>query len=170
MLLFGSNLWICFSSMCNLGYQALSLKMYCCFNKEPLCFYVWVYSRRPQTLAVICRNMGICDVFRAVATGENLSRFYLIPWDNELICEVSRRSICRTHARIYITIYKAFFSDAVEVWHSGATTRNGFAKKQLLESITQIARTLGSTSIRYRSDTFASDRYLIDADPKVFAV
>ena len=29
---------------------------------------------------------------------------------------------------------------------------------------TQIAKTVGSTSIRYRSDTFASDRYLIDID------
>ena len=37
-------------------------------------------------------------------------------------------------------------------------------------SITQIARTPGSTSIRHRSDTFASDRWLIDIDPMVFDI
>ena len=35
---------------------------------------------------------------------------------------------------------------------------------------TQTAKFIGSTSIRYRSDTFASGRYLIDVDPKVFAI
>ena len=33
----------------------------------------------------------------------------------------------------------------------------------------QIPKTLGSTSIIYRSDAFASDRYLIDIDPRAFA-
>ena len=33
-----------------------------------------------------------------------------------------------------------------------------------------IAKTLVSTSIRHRSDTFASDRCLIDVDPMVFAI
>ena len=33
-----------------------------------------------------------------------------------------------------------------------------------------IAKTLGSTSIRYRSDTFASDRYLIDIDLRAFGI
>ena len=36
--------------------------------------------------------------------------------------------------------------------------------------ISQMAKTLGSTSIRRRSDTFASDRYIIDVDPKVFPI
>ena len=36
--------------------------------------------------------------------------------------------------------------------------------------IGQIAKTLGSTSTRYRSDTFASDRCLIDVAPSVFAI
>ena len=36
--------------------------------------------------------------------------------------------------------------------------------------ISQIAKTMGSTLIRYRSDTFASDRYLIDIDPTIFAI
>ena len=35
---------------------------------------------------------------------------------------------------------------------------------------TQIAKTLGSMSIRYRSDANVSDRYLIDVDPRVFAI
>ena len=34
----------------------------------------------------------------------------------------------------------------------------------------QMAKTLGATSIRYRSDAFASDRDLIDIDPTVFAI
>ena len=34
----------------------------------------------------------------------------------------------------------------------------------------QTAKTFGSPSIRYRADTFALDRYLIDVDPRVFAI
>ena len=34
----------------------------------------------------------------------------------------------------------------------------------------KIAKALGSMSIWYRSDTFASDRYPIDIDPRVFAI
>ena len=34
----------------------------------------------------------------------------------------------------------------------------------------QIAKTLGSMSIRYRSGTKVPDRYLIDVDPRVFAI
>ena len=36
--------------------------------------------------------------------------------------------------------------------------------------IQDIANTPGSTFIRHRSDTCASDRYLIDTDPRVFAI
>ena len=32
-----------------------------------------VYQRHPQTLVEVCRNMCICDVFRTVATRENIS-------------------------------------------------------------------------------------------------
>ena len=42
------------------------------FNIEPFCSDVCGDHRRPQTLAEICRNMGICCGFRAVATRENL--------------------------------------------------------------------------------------------------
>ena len=35
--------------------------------------------------------------------------------------------------------------------------------------ITQIPKTIGSTSIRYRYDTTASDWYVIDNDPRAFA-
>ena len=35
---------------------------------------------------------------------------------------------------------------------------------------TQIAKTLGSTSIRHRSDTSVSDQCLINVDPRVFAI
>ena len=36
--------------------------------------------------------------------------------------------------------------------------------------ISQIAETLESTLIRHRSDSLASDRYLIDVDPNAFAI
>ena len=35
---------------------------------------------------------------------------------------------------------------------------------------THIAKSLGSTSIRHRFDTYVSDRCLIDVDPRVFAI
>ena len=39
-----------------------------------------------------------------------------------------------------------------------------------IKELSQIAKTLRSTLIRYRSDTFVSDRYLIDIDPRVCAI
>ena len=39
-----------------------------------------------------------------------------------------------------------------------------------VSNYTLIAKTLGSTSIKHLSDTFASDRYLIDVDPRVYAI
>ena len=33
-----------------------------------------------------------------------------------------------------------------------------------------MAKTIGSIPIRYRSDTFASDRYQTDIDPRAFAI
>ena len=47
------------------------------FNIEPLCSDVCVNHRRPQTLAEICKNMGICCGFRAVAARENYPEFIL---------------------------------------------------------------------------------------------
>ena len=37
-------------------------------------------------------------------------------------------------------------------------------------SMVQIAKTIGLTSIRYRSDIFASHRYLVDIDPEAFVI
>ena len=54
---------------------------YCGFNIEP--FYS-EDQRRPQTLAEICRNMGICCGFRAMAARDKypgfilLSKYYII--------------------------------------------------------------------------------------------
>ena len=39
---------------------------YCAFNIQPLCSDVSGDHRRPQTLAEMCRNMGICYGFRSV--------------------------------------------------------------------------------------------------------
>ena len=51
--------------------------------------------------------------------------------------------------------------------HYDTTVMNG---TMWLFTYTQIAKSLESTSIRHRSDTFASDRCLIDVDPRVFAI
>ena len=59
-------------------FQTFLLKINCCFNIKPHCFCRHVCQRCSQTLVAMCRNMGICDVSRAVATKENLSVFYLI--------------------------------------------------------------------------------------------
>ena len=48
--------------------------------------------------------------------------------------------------------------------HAGHT----LAEQSMLPS--RIAKTLGSTSIRYRSATFESDRYLINIVPRAFAI
>ena len=46
---------------------------YCGFNIELFCSDVCGEYRRPQTLAEICRNMGICCGFRVVEKlGENI--------------------------------------------------------------------------------------------------
>ena len=49
--------------------QALSLRNYCGFNSRSYCTDACGYHQCPQTLAEICRNMGICCGFRGVATG-----------------------------------------------------------------------------------------------------
>ena len=53
--------------------QAFWLMNYCGFNIEPFCSDVCGDHRRPHTLAEICRNMGICCGFRAVAAKEKYS-------------------------------------------------------------------------------------------------
>ena len=44
------------------------------------CFYGCVYQQWPQTLAAMCRNMGIYDIFMTLSTRKSISGFYLIPW------------------------------------------------------------------------------------------
>ena len=51
---------------------------YCSFNIEPFCSDVCGDHRRPQTLAEICRNMGICCGFRAVAARGKYPGFILL--------------------------------------------------------------------------------------------
>ena len=50
---------------------------YCDFNIEPFCSDVCGDRWRPQTLAKICRNMGICYGFRAVAARGKYPGFIL---------------------------------------------------------------------------------------------
>ena len=58
-----------------LGVQEFSLKIYGDCNIEPYCLYVCIYPRSPHPLAEIYRDMGIRDVFRAVAVTKNISGF-----------------------------------------------------------------------------------------------
>ena len=58
--------------------QAFQLMNYCGFNIEPFCSDVCGDHRRPQILAEICRNMGICCGFRAVAARGKFPGFMLL--------------------------------------------------------------------------------------------
>ena len=49
-------------------------------TQSPTVLDVCGYHRCPQTLAEICRNMGICCGFRAVADREKYSMFILLSW------------------------------------------------------------------------------------------
>ena len=50
------------------------------------------------------------------------------------------------------------------------TSHNLTHRLQFIAVSTKIAKTLGSTSIGCRSDILVSDRYIIDIDPRAFAV
>ena len=75
-------IWVKFVSMLPMyvqsGTQAFSLKNYCGFNTKSYCSDVCGYHRRPQTLVEICRNMGICCGFRAVAAEGKYPGFTLL--------------------------------------------------------------------------------------------
>ena len=58
--------------------QAFLLMNYCSFNIEPFCSDVCGDDRRPQTLAEICRIMGIWCDFRPVAAREKYPGFILL--------------------------------------------------------------------------------------------
>ena len=58
--------------------QAFSLMNYCGFDIEPFCSGVYGDYRRPQTLAEICRIMGIYCDFRAVAARGKYPGFMLL--------------------------------------------------------------------------------------------
>ena len=70
--------------------QAFPLKIYCRFNIEPHCFHAYVCQCWPQTLAAICRNMGVCDVFTLCPPGEIYLGFIILP-DNSVISHTSRQ-------------------------------------------------------------------------------
>ena len=52
--------------------------IFCGFNIEPLCSDVCRDPRRPQALAKICRNTGICCDFRAGAARKKYPGFILL--------------------------------------------------------------------------------------------
>ena len=60
-----------------LGSQTFSLKIYCGFNINAYCSTVFICVGISEMHPNSCKNMGICDVFRAVDTRENISKFYL---------------------------------------------------------------------------------------------
>ena len=77
------HIWMKFIKMLSVHAQSgthrrFQLMNYCSFNIEPFCSDVCGDHRRPQTLAEICRNMGICCGFRAVAAREKYPGFMLL--------------------------------------------------------------------------------------------
>ena len=68
-------------------------------------------------------------------------------WDNRLMAPNRRRAISWNNAGL---VYSRMY---------------GFGPDRC-----QIAKSLGSTSIRHRSDAFASDRCLIEVDPRLYAI
>ena len=55
--------------MHNLGHTVVLIDEFCGFNIQPFCSDVCGDHWRPQTLAEMCINMGICCGFRSVASG-----------------------------------------------------------------------------------------------------
>ena len=74
---FGWNLWTCSLCMCNLGHTDIITVQLLRISHKILLFYAFGYHRRPQTLAEICRNMGICCGFTAVAARGKYPGFVL---------------------------------------------------------------------------------------------
>ena len=61
--------------------QTFPLVIYCGLNIEPHCFHVYVYQCWPQTLAAMCRTMGIWEVFMLLRITDwfAVSQRYLAP-------------------------------------------------------------------------------------------
>ena len=92
---------------------------YCGFNTEPFCSDAWGDHRRPQTLAEICRNMGICCSFRAVAARGKYPGFILL--ETEIF--IYRMTIGTTDNKSY--------SNKTHIW-----------KKHLQRCINRISRSI----------------------------
>ena len=70
------NLLICFSCICNLGFPDISLGDSLRFEHRTSLFHVYVCQCWPQTLAAICRTMGIWDVFMLHPPGKTYVGFW----------------------------------------------------------------------------------------------
>ena len=84
---------------------------------------------------------------------------------------------CAAKSSISYMIYTRFefafccvFEGLMIYSHQKSKARHDLTTVCIFFGVTQIAKTIGSTSIRHRSHTFVSDRYLIDVDPSVFAI
>ena len=78
---------------------------YCGFNIEPFCSDVCGDHRRPQTLAEICRNMGICCGFRAVAAREKYPGFILLnihDWLHRKLSKLKTSKIDERHFSVLV--------------------------------------------------------------------
>ena len=85
----------------------------------------------------------------------------------EVICQISRSHEPKNRQ------FHGFGSDLGKIARPVAAIKSlrlalFISKLSIPHLTTQITKTLGSPSIRRRSDTFASDRCLIDGDPMVF--
>ena len=83
------------------------------------------------------------------------------------VCELSIYICIYMYIYMLKCIHKIFESTCCPYIKNNEQTRSYICTRH---DRSRIAKTLGSTSIKYRSDTFASDWYMIDIDPRVFAI
>ena len=72
---------MCFPCICNLRFSG-TFTEYWHFNQEPQWFIYVGISKMPQTLVAICRNIGICDVFRTSLSGKIYLGYVLLVFKN----------------------------------------------------------------------------------------
>ena len=85
--------------------QAFPLKGHCGFNIKPYCSDVYEYHQCPQTLAEICKNMGVCCGFRTVAARGTYPGFRLLL--SPILFTAYTHLICLPDTVLLVEIIKA---------------------------------------------------------------
>ena len=133
-----------------------------------------------------------CELENNIVSVERVSEYINLPtevrdkWLPTLLWRHNERDSVSNHQRLYCLLKRLFrrrpkVTSKLRVtglcaWNSPGTGEFPAQKASNAEYVSiwwrhhEIAKTLGSTSIRYLSDTEVSDRYLIDVDPSLFAI